>query len=427
MFLAGQFFGAIISGLASDKFGRKIVLIILSVTMTGFSIGTAFAPDIITYTVLRFFTGAVSMGLFTVSYCYGLEHMGGKWRIIYGIGYQMTWSFAYCAIVGIAYAEPDWVKLQLIVSVPSVLYSPMTILLPESPKWLLAVGKIEKAEKITSKIAKFNKRHFETIRLEAEVETESAGFADLFRTPNLRRMTLLLFFVWWAVPLAYYGMVFSTGVLIPEAGFYLNYFIYGVVEIPASTLAIVVLFYVGRRITLSAAITLGGVSLLLMLAVLDSVAASLTFSALSKFGLASGFAMIYMYTLELFPTTLRATGLGATSMWSPVGGVLAPIIGGYLGTVNRVIPIAIFGSLAVISGFVILLLPETKDRALPDSVEQGEKFATVENSVFGFCRRRKSFAGDKTSRAVESSCCEDDDVNSVITSSSVTSLDNKVL
>lgn len=40
---------------------------------------------------------------------------------------------------------------------------------------------------------------------------ESAGVLDLFRTPKMRKITLLLSVIWFAVYLIYYGLVLNVG------------------------------------------------------------------------------------------------------------------------------------------------------------------------------------------------------------------------
>jgi hypothetical protein len=51
--------------------------------------------------------------------------------------------------------------------------------------------------------------------------------------------------------------------------------------------------------------------------------------AMTMFGKASitySYALIYLYTPEVFPTVIRGTGLGAGALMSRIGGVLAPFI-----------------------------------------------------------------------------------------------------
>lgn len=44
------------------------------------------------------------------------------------------------------------------------------------------------------------------------------------------------------------------------------------------------------------------------------------------------------------------------------------------GEIWRPLPLLIFGSFALFGGIITLVLPETHNRTLPDSIEDGEKF-----------------------------------------------------
>lgn len=47
---------------------------------------------------------------------------------------------------------------------------------------------------------------------------------------------------------------------------------------------------------------------------------------IGKFGISAAFAIIYVYTVELFPTIVRNSGIGASSMCARVGGMIGPYI-----------------------------------------------------------------------------------------------------
>ena len=49
-------------------------------------------------------------------------------------------------------------------------------------------------------------------------------------------------------------------------------------------------------------------------------------SLVGKFGIAAAFAIIYIYSAEIFPTDYRSVAIGACSMIARVGGMLAPSV-----------------------------------------------------------------------------------------------------
>ena len=233
----------------------------------------ALAPTDYAYMILRFFTGMFINGPYTVIYTYGMEHVGDKWKVIYGIGYQLQWSLAYCVMSGIAYVIPDWRWLQLTVSIPIIIYIPIALFMSESPKWLISKDKNEKAEKIVKKIAKFNRKTEvldSEIKLERELYTNNkdkgkATFLDLFRMRNLWKVTIIQYCIWFPTSLIYFGLRYNVGTLVPNANLYINFLIGGLVEIASYLFVMFILLYTGRRLPLAGFFFLGSVTLLLML------------------------------------------------------------------------------------------------------------------------------------------------------------------
>lgn len=77
---------------------------------------------------------------------------------------------------------------------------------------------------------------------------------------------------------------------------------------------------------------------------------------------------LYLFTGELFPTTVRNAGVGASLMFSRIGSMVAPLIIA-MHDISPFLPLAVLGSGAVLETFLILLLPETKGMPLPETLE----------------------------------------------------------
>ena len=103
------------------------------------------------------------------------------------------------------------------------------------------------------------------------------------------------------------------------------------------------------------------------------------------------FAILYMYTGtigivlwaniictlisfsgELMPTTVRAAGVGSSSLVSKVGGTLSTTVAA-LADIHPAIPTIIFAAMAITSGAMTFFLPETKDRKMPETLNDIEK------------------------------------------------------
>merc|ERR1719370_1397623 len=140
---------------------------------------------------------------------------------------------------------------------------------------------------------------------------------------------------------------------------------------------------------MSVSMLIGGVALLLTPAV-SSVAGKAVLAQLGKFAITGSFAMVYVYAAEIFPTVVRNVGLGSSSMCARVGSIIAPYIGRELGqATSPVVPLIIFGATSLLAGILVLLLPETRNCPLPDTIEQGEVFSR-DGGGFAFFRSRKT-------------------------------------
>ena len=99
--MLGIFLGASLSGIISDKMGRKKTIILASVAMSIFSIAVAFANTMITFIVLRMFLAFFSVSFWTTFFVYAMEMVGGHWKTFCGIGFEFPWALAYSVLPGI--------------------------------------------------------------------------------------------------------------------------------------------------------------------------------------------------------------------------------------------------------------------------------------------------------------------------------------
>lgn len=109
-----------------------------------------------------------------------------------------------------------WYIYSTFITVTILTLSYFRWILPESPRWLLALGKTQEVHTILEKAARFNNRklpkNFDKL-LQQEVIEEECGenvnVLDLFRTSQMRKKTLCLFLIWFGVYLVYYGVVLN--------------------------------------------------------------------------------------------------------------------------------------------------------------------------------------------------------------------------
>ncbi|XP_026466865.1 solute carrier family 22 member 8-like [Ctenocephalides felis] len=97
------------------------------------------------------------------------------------------------------------------------------------------------------------------------------------------------------------------------------------------------------------------------------------------------FSVVILHTSELFPTLNRNSAIGSSSTMAHVGSIAAPYIVDLLGALAWFIPTTICGAFALASGFLVLLLPETKGKALCDTLEEIDSPGQGKVSVKNLC------------------------------------------
>ncbi|KAG8438089.1 hypothetical protein GDO86_008685 [Hymenochirus boettgeri] len=193
---------------------------------------------------------------------------------------------------------------------------------------------------------------------------------DLFRTPAMRTITLVLSLSWFTTSFCYFPIAMDVQRF--GLSMYLTQVVFAASEFPMRLLSTIGAFYIGRRVTIAFLLILSGTLLLCTMAIpTDMTVLQMILTAVAKSIIGSCIVCSYLYTTELYPTVLRQTGMGFTNMMMRLGAVVAPIVMITKAYVSF-LPLVIFGVMPIISGLPILWLPETKDCALLDTVEEVE-------------------------------------------------------
>lgn len=390
LFMLGVLLGSIIFGHMSDKIGRKPVFFASLVIQLIFGITAGIAPEYITYTISRIIVGATTSGVFLVAYVIAMEMVGPTKRLFAGVVSMMFFSFGYMLTAAFVYFISDWRWLQIALTLPGVLFMGYYWFIPESARWLLSKKRKDEAIVILERAARENKvtipqEVYDNLIEETPDEKKSPknvkepSLFDLFRYPNLRRKSLLIFFDWFVNSGTYYGLSWNTNNL--GGNDLLNFVISGAVEIPAYLLLLFTLNRWGRRNILCGCMLTAGTMLLLTMAVPDNMNwLVVVLAMLGKMAITSSYGTVYIFSAEQFPTPVRNVGLGASSMVARIGGILAPYVN-LLADTWKPFPLIIFGSLAFVGGLLSLFLPETLNKKLPETIEEGENFGKKSRKV----------------------------------------------
>ncbi|KAG5672187.1 hypothetical protein PVAND_002337 [Polypedilum vanderplanki] len=380
VFMIGVFIGSFAFGHLSDKYGRRKVFVLSLIFQLIFGLLTALATNFYTFTIFRMIVGATTSGVFLVAYCLSLEMVGKESRMVAGVVFMMFFSSGYILMGFLAFIITDWRWYQIAITMPGFIFLTYWWFIPESTRWLLANNKKQKAVKQIKKIALSNNVELPKEMLDKLIETETENNTDeneskpsvfdLFKLPHLRTKAFLIFFNWFVVSGAYYGLSWSSGDLIGNPRF--NHIISGFVELPGYVLLLLTLNRFGRKKVLAGNLTFAGIVLLLSLAVPQDITwLVITLTMLGKMSITASYGTIYLFSVEQFPTVIRNVALGCCSMSARVGSTISPYLL-YLANTWQPLPILIFGLTAFIGGFFSLFLPETYNKDLPDTLADAE-------------------------------------------------------
>ncbi|XP_035658033.1 organic cation transporter protein-like [Branchiostoma floridae] len=384
MFMVGVLLGAVGSGQLSDMMGRKKTLFIGIFLQLISGVAVAFSPNYAFFVVFRALVGVSTSTVFLPAFVIGTELVASSMRTWAATLIEIFFAVGFMLLALIAYLIRDWRTLQLAISLPNAAFLFTYPLIIESPRWLLSKGRDEEVAAIMRTAAKVNgvtlpDEVFTTKKVDIEKPADERTYTviDLVRTPNMAKKSLLIFFNWLVITLVYYGLSLNTSNLGGDD--YLNFFIGGAVEIPAYVSSIYVVDTFGRPKTHAGYMMIGAVGCIVCPFLTAPYLPehlnplSVTMAMIGKFGVTAGFNIIYLWTAELYPTMVRNMGVGASSMFARVGGIISPYVE-LSKSVWGPLPYIIFGALSFLAALAALLLPETLGAELPVTLEDGENF-----------------------------------------------------
>ncbi|XP_051880914.1 solute carrier family 22 member 7-like [Pristis pectinata] len=373
-FFLGVTLGGPLFGYLSDRCGRRYVLLLGCLVTATFGTIASFSVGFTMFSITRLLSGVGLTAVSLTSITLAVEWTDVKHRALVGATCSLAWSVGNISLALIAYLLRDWRWLMLSVSAPCLLLAALCWWIPESARWLLAAGQTERALSELQRCARVNKVTTASCLsledLEKLVKTDRSqahsSVCTLVNTPQMRRITIFSGIIWLGAAFSYYSISYTVGAF--GLDIYLTHFIYGAIEVPGKLLAYLLLDTVGRRPAQGGFLLLTGLLMTLrQLIPKDVPVLLLLVGIIAKGSAEAAFTTAFLYTAELFPTPIRQSGLGYTSLMGRVGASLTPLVL-LLDEFWDFLPHLIFISVTMVAGTVSFLLPETAHVPLPESI-----------------------------------------------------------
>uniref|UniRef100_A0A8C0WHF8 Major facilitator superfamily (MFS) profile domain-containing protein n=1 Tax=Castor canadensis TaxID=51338 RepID=A0A8C0WHF8_CASCN len=344
--------------------------------------GAAFSPTFLVYCLLRFLAGLSTTAIMTNSTILIIEWTKPKFQVMGVTLSRFASGFGQILLGGLAFVIRDWCTLQLVFSIPVFFLLVLTRWLSESARWLIITNKPQKGLKELRRAAHMNGMknsgvtltvEFVTSTMKEELEAAQTkpSLAALFRNPHLRKRMFLLCFVRFSTWMSTFGLILHLQYL--EMNIFLLHGLLGVLSLPANYVALFAMNWLGRRKGQLLFMSLVGISIFAIIFVPQEMQTLRMVLTVLGGGLPCAAATTSLcHANELLPTVIRATALGIIGIAGSIGGALAPLLM-TLTTYSEPLPWIIYGVFAILSGLVVLLLPETRNEPLPDSIQDIEK------------------------------------------------------
>lgn len=386
--LIGTVVGAAFAGLfkPADTYGRKPVLFAIGILYIVSALGSALAADWLLFIFFRFI-GGVGVGAATsVAPIYNAEvapprHRGRlvglfQFNITVGILLAYVSNFAILSLIG---GETAWRWMFAVEAVPAAVFFLLLFLVPESPRWLMSVGRNEQAREVIGRLsADEEEARFQREEIEEELSKEENSPTVPFFTSGHRRVILLAFAIAAFNQLGginavlYYAPRIFQSAGLGESAAFLNSAGIGLTNLLATIAALYFIDRLGRRFLMLVCsagyvVTLGtlAVTFFLFEGNFSGITSAVVVISLVLFVGVHAFgqgAVIWVFISEIFPTAIRARGqsFGALTHWSFAAAIswTFPWIAGTLGAGAAFSVFFAFG--VAMTFWTIKVMPETK-------------------------------------------------------------------
>lgn len=337
--LFGMAAGSLLLAPWADTIGRRrMILLCLSISSAGM-IASAFSQNAVQLGLLRALTGVGIGGILASSNVIASEYANARWR---GLAVSLNCTgYAVGATLGglvavVLLAESGWRSVFLFGGVCTAALIPLVYLrLPESLDFLLARRPASALHRINAFAVRAGQHPLPAMPVAVTDRGERGGKVGALLARPLRRSTLLVWTAFFLTMFAFYLVTSWTPKLLVEAGLSANQGITGGTLLNlGGILGTALLGALSARFALTkvlaAYMVIAGVLLVLFVPATTAIVVAFGIGALIGVFINGCIAGLYALTPTVYPSAIRATGVGWAIGIGRIGAITSPIAAGAL-------------------------------------------------------------------------------------------------
>jgi len=384
--LVGAIIGAFGSGVLSDMYGRKSVLIVVALFFAVSCAFTALATSSVVFVVSRVFGGLAVGAASVLSPMYVAEVAPPKNRgmlvAIYQLAIVMGILCSFLINYGLHDIDNNWRWMFATGVIPSVLFFVGLFFIPESPRWLYKAGREKESLKVLTRIGGESLANAEILEISRSLkgDVSSVSLGELLK-PSARKVMLVGFVLAVFVQISGINTIvdyapkilLAAGVEINNA--LLQTSLVGLINFIFTFIAILFIDKAGRR-TLYLIGSMGMVVTLVMLAISFYLKMEGIFTLICILLFIAFFAscigpVFWTLVAEIFPNRIRGKALAFASFTQWIFNffvvLLFPHFLASFGGAKTFLFLAVMSLLQWL--FTYIYVPETKGKSL-EEIEQ---------------------------------------------------------
>ena len=364
--LFGMMFGAFIFGVLADKIGRKKVIIINVLIFSLFTFLCGFAETATVFSIFRFIAGLGLGGIMPNVAALVMDYAPNsmKIRLVSLTLVSFAVGGALAPTVGVLLIESfGWASVFIVAGLPLLGLPFMMKQLPESTSYLIRTGQKKKLFETLSKVNPEFKYNLDDEIEEVKVEQVKSPIMGLFKG-NRALSTIAFWVTFFCSLLMVYGLNTWLPKLMIEAGYGLNSSLTFLIALQGgAVIGILALSnlcekYGSKKILVPAYIA--GAIALTLLGFGGNAVVIFILVAIAGAATTGTQVLIQAYATAFYPADMRSTGIGVASGVGRFGGMLGPIIGGFLLTLTlpNYINFMVFAVAGIVAAVALIIIKD---------------------------------------------------------------------